>query len=46
MAWRDKYLKGLNEVERAEEFHLLDNLGPAVRQRGYYTKTDLERVGR
>jgi hypothetical protein len=46
MGWRDEYLKGLKEEQRVEEFQLLDILGPAVRRRGYYTKTELERVGR
>jgi hypothetical protein len=45
MDWRDKYLTGLTNEQLAEEFHLLDHLGPAVRRRGYYTKTELERVG-
>ena len=36
----------MKEEQRIEEFQLLDNLGPAVRRRGYYTKTELERVGR
>lgn len=46
MAWRDEYMKGLKGEQRAEEVQLLDHLGPAVRRRGYYTKTELVRVGR
>jgi hypothetical protein len=44
--WSQRYLVKLARSQRADEDELLNDLGPRVRDRGYYTRSELERVNR
>jgi hypothetical protein len=44
--WSRRYLDELPAKLRSEEENLLNAVGPAVRQRGFYTLAELDRVNR
>ena len=45
-AWSERYLVKLSPSQRSEEDALLNDLGPRVRDRGHYTRSELESVNR
>src|SRR5258706_16135539 len=44
--WRDRYFSASMESQIDDEEDLLARVGPAIRQRGYYTVAELQRVNR